>query len=94
MTHLTVDEILDFVTMTEFNQASLELASYVNTHITKCPKCFKAVSAFQTIYDEFSVIYDSPDKQQYLDYLKVQIDLTDKQIEKEELLTIRAELRK
>ncbi len=51
--HLTVDEILDFVSMTEFNDESIKLAAAVNGHIRKCGKCMELVRAFQLIYDEF-----------------------------------------
>ena len=47
MKHLTVDEILNFVSLTELNNESIG-------HIRKCEKCLKLVRAFQMIYDEFS----------------------------------------
>lgn len=54
MKHLTVDEILNFVSLTELNNESIELSAAVNGHIRKCKKCLKLVRAFQMIYDEFS----------------------------------------
>lgn len=54
MKHLTVDEILNFVSLTELNNESIELSVAVNGHIRKCEKCLKLVRAFQMIYDEFS----------------------------------------
>lgn len=54
MKHLTVDEILNFVSLTELNNESIELSAAVNGHIRKCEKCLKLVRAFQMIYDEFS----------------------------------------
>ena len=56
MKHLTVDEILDFVSLTELNNESIELSAAVNGHIRKCEKCLKLLRAFQMIYDEFSRI--------------------------------------
>lgn len=56
MTHLTVDEIIDFVSMEKINSESLELASKVNTHIKSCSECFETVKAFQLIYDEYKKI--------------------------------------
>ena len=54
MKHLTIDEILNFVSLTELNSASIELSASVNGHIRKCEKCLKLVTACQMIYDEFS----------------------------------------
>lgn len=54
MEHLTVDEIIEFVSLTEFNSKSLSLSATVNGHIRKCGKCLELVRAFQLIYDEFS----------------------------------------
>lgn len=54
MPHLTVDEILNFVSLTELNNEARELSATVNSHIRKCKKCLKIVRAFQLIYDEFS----------------------------------------
>ena len=53
MEHLTIDEILDFVSLTELNDESIKLAATVNGHIRECEKCLKLVDAFQLIYDEF-----------------------------------------
>lgn len=53
MKHLTVDEILNFVSLTELNSESIELSAAVNGHIRKCENCLKLVRAFQMIYDEF-----------------------------------------
>lgn len=54
MNHLTVEDIINFVSLTELNSEALELCATVNSHIRKCEKCLKLVRAFQTIYDEFS----------------------------------------
>lgn len=53
MKHLTVDEILDFVSLTELDARSIELSAVVNGHIGKCEKCLELVRSFQMIYDEF-----------------------------------------
>ena len=53
MNHLTIEEILDFVSMNQINDKTLKLASKVNTHIRRCPECLRKVNAFQTVYDEF-----------------------------------------
>ncbi len=54
MSHLTVDEIISFVSLTELNREALELSAAVNRHICECKKCFELVNNFQTVYDEFS----------------------------------------
>ena len=53
MRHLTIDEIIDFVSMVQINDETLKLASTVNVHIGKCEKCLRKVRAFQLLYDEF-----------------------------------------
>ena len=53
MKHLTVDEIIDFVSLTELNSEAVKLSATVNGHICRCRKCLKLVTAFQTVYDEF-----------------------------------------
>lgn len=53
MKHLTIDEILDFVSFETLDATSLQLATKVNSHIRTCEECFRKVQAFQMIYDEF-----------------------------------------
>lgn len=52
MKHLTVDEMIDFVSFNKLDSESLALASKVNAHIFECEICRKKVEAFQIIYDE------------------------------------------
>lgn len=54
MKHLTVDEIIDFVSFEKADTASLNLSLRVNEHIRICEKCRRIVNAFQTVYDEFT----------------------------------------
>ncbi len=54
MSHLTVEEIVRFVSLTELNAEALELAATVNGHIRSCEGCRRLVDAYQAIYDEFS----------------------------------------
>ena len=51
MNHLTVDEMIDFVSLTDLDKESLALASKVNSHISRCRECREKVKAFQTVYD-------------------------------------------
>ena len=50
--HLTVDEMIDFVSFNKLDHESLALASKVNTHILECNACRKKAEAFQLVYDE------------------------------------------
>ena len=49
MTHLTVDEIIEFVSFDVLNKENLALAAKVNGHIRSCKSCFEKVSSFQTV---------------------------------------------
>ncbi len=66
MNHLTIDQIIDFVSMDVLNEQTLALAACVNGHIRKCPKCLQLVRAFQMIYDEFSMLARTGDFRRYL----------------------------
>ncbi len=56
MEHLTVDEIIDFVSFDKINPETLAFASKVNTHMRACNECMQRVRAFQNFYDEFEKI--------------------------------------
>lgn len=65
MEHLTVDDIIEFVSLTEFDSKSLTLSATVIGHIRKCGRCLEHVRAFQTIYDEFSRLNTSVSFREY-----------------------------
>lgn len=52
MEHLTVEEMIDFVSFNKIDNEFLSLASRVNTHILRCKACREKVAAFQLVYDE------------------------------------------
>lgn len=52
MKHLTVDEIMDFVSFNKLDEKTVCLAKRVNSHIMNCAECRKKVAAFQEVYDE------------------------------------------
>jgi hypothetical protein len=54
MRHLTVEEIIDFVSIRGWTEASLALIARVNGHILNCDACLKRVQAFRLIHEEFS----------------------------------------
>jgi anti-sigma factor RsiW len=58
MKHVTVDEMIGFVSMDTLDADSLALASKVNTHIRSCPHCRGTVRAFQAICDEMTALGD------------------------------------
>lgn len=51
MKHLTVDEIIDFVSARDLTAATLEKAAAVTTHMRACQGCMRRVRAFQLVYD-------------------------------------------
>lgn len=52
MKHLTVDEIIDFVSARTLDPDTLEKAAAVTTHMRVCRGCMRRVRAFQMVYDE------------------------------------------
>ncbi|MBQ9945522.1 MAG: hypothetical protein IJO68_03255 [Clostridia bacterium] len=59
--HLTIDEILDFVTMDNIDENTLSLIARVNSHILVCKECFELVNAIQLIQEEFERLQTSSD---------------------------------
>lgn len=53
MQHLTVDEIIEFVSLTEYHEHAVTVCTTVNGHIRTCEKCLKTVQAFQALHEEF-----------------------------------------
>ena len=71
MEHLTVDDMIRFVSLTELNNEAIELSASVNGHIRRCRECLERVRAFQTIYDEFTALSGSGDfRRQMIEYAK------------------------
>ena len=66
MEHLTVDEMIRFVSLTELNAEAVELSASVTRHIRKCRDCLKRVQAFQMIYDEFTELCEHGDFANYV----------------------------
>ena len=66
MKHITVDEIIRFVSLTELNDEAVALAADVNAHIAGCDKCLELVNAFQLIYDEFITLNKQCDFKEHL----------------------------
>lgn len=53
MRHLTVEEIIDFISVQGWSEASVTLINRVNGHICNCDACLKRVQAFDLIHEEF-----------------------------------------
>lgn len=66
MKHLTVDEMIDFVSLTKLNAEALMLSATVNEHIRDCDKCLKRVQAFQIVHDEFARLQGSGDFKKFI----------------------------
>lgn len=53
MKHLTIDQIISFVSLCKLDEQALELSCLVNEHIRECSDCLQQVRSFQDVYDEF-----------------------------------------
>lgn len=51
MKHLTVEELIDFVTAREPDEQFLSLASRVTEHVRKCRSCLSRLNAFLVVSD-------------------------------------------
>ena len=50
--HLSVEDMINFVSADGLGRDELALASRVTYHILRCARCREKVDAFQTVYDE------------------------------------------
>ena len=66
MNHLSVDDIIKFVSMTELNDEALALSACVTAHIRECDECLELVRSFQLIYDEFTRLKSEKTFKKYL----------------------------
>lgn len=51
MKHLSPEEIIEFISISEITPSSLSLASRVNTHIRSCKSCLEKLQAYQSIQE-------------------------------------------
>ena len=54
MNHLTVKEMIDFVSFNKPDNESMKLMSKVNSHIFRCDVCRKKIETLQFAYDELT----------------------------------------
>lgn len=66
MIHLSVDEIIEFVSFNELSGEMLAMAGRVNEHISICADCLKKVKAFQAVYDELCKLNNADSSKQFL----------------------------
>ena len=66
MKHLSIDQIIDFVSLTALDHEAVKLSVTVNGHIRGCQKCLERVRAFQMVYDEFENLHANQDFEQYI----------------------------
>ncbi|MBQ8762725.1 MAG: hypothetical protein IJZ07_01300 [Clostridia bacterium] len=52
MEHLSVEEIIKYVTANKVDNETLDLLSKVNGHIRNCSSCKEKVNSFECINDE------------------------------------------
>lgn len=52
MEHLSIEEIIKYVTSSKINIETLDLLSKVNGHIRNCPSCKEKVDSYENINDE------------------------------------------
>ncbi len=53
MDHLTIEQIVGFVTFDDMNEDAMKLAAKVNAHILKCPHCLELVQSYQLLDEAF-----------------------------------------
>ena len=73
MEHLTVEEIIDFVSFDELTKENIDLALKVNKHIFSCAECMEKVNAFQNVYDELYRLGNGIDVKEMLKDSEAQI---------------------
>lgn len=59
--HLSVDTLLDFVTLSACSTAAVRLCASVNCHIRGCSLCLQRVRAFQDVHDAFIRLHSPGD---------------------------------
>lgn len=64
MSHLTVEEIIEFVSFDKLSEDTIALSTKVNEHIRLCSNCLEKVSSFQMVYDELCRIGNVADVKQ------------------------------
>ena len=52
MEHLSVEEIIKYVTVNNVDKETLDLLSKVNGHIRNCSSCKEKVDSYESINDE------------------------------------------
>ncbi len=73
MKHLSIEEIIEFVSVEELNEQSLKLISDVNTHMRVCRKCTDKVNAYQDIYDEIDLSVEKMNVKRFMQIMSDEI---------------------
>ncbi len=53
MEHISIEEIINYITVTELNNETSDLLARVNGHIRKCSACKEKLRAFEMVNDAF-----------------------------------------
>lgn len=74
MKHLSIEEIIEYVTANKVDSETLDLLSKVNGHIRVCPACREKVSAFECVSEalENEVFEDGFDLDCFEDLIKTE----------------------
>lgn len=56
MEHLSVEEIIKYVTVNNVDKETLDLLSKVNGHIRNCSSCKEKVDSYESINDELKKV--------------------------------------
>lgn len=66
MEHLSVEEIIRFVSLSSLDEEAMELSERVSRHIRDCDECRERLYSFQLIYDSFELAGSGGDFQKYI----------------------------
>lgn len=56
MEHLSIEEIIKYVTVNNVDKETLDLLSKVNGHIRSCSSCKEKVDSYESINDELKKV--------------------------------------
>lgn len=56
MKHLSMDEMINYVSLNDFTSENLEFIAEKNIHLAECKECSDRVMALQVVYDELATL--------------------------------------
>lgn len=79
MNHLTVDDLIRFVSFETLDDETIEFSKTVNGHIRNCEDCRALVRSFQIIHDEFEKLCSHRDFKKYIRESEIAVDQSQSQ---------------